>query len=150
MTTIKNYELRIRRIPVAEEPAGYGTAIAAQTDIERLARAIIGDCAEERFIAFSLDIKNRVMGYSEIGRGSVDGCAVDIRQVFRSALIVGASNLAIAHNHPSGDSTPSTEDRRVTERIADAGKLIGMPLIDHVIVTDASSYSFASHGGFGR
>ena len=146
MKTVKNFELRIRRIPVAEAPVGYQTAIAGQDDLEKLAQSIIGDEAQEVFIAFSLDVKNKVLGYSEVARGSIDGCGVDIRQVFRAALIVGASNLAVAHNHPSGDPTPSTEDIRMTERLVEAGKVIGLPLVDHVVVSDGGSYSFCAHG----
>lgn len=147
MKTVKNYELRIRRIPVAEEPVGYQTAITDRQTVERLAKTLIGDSAQEVFLAFSLDIKNRVIGYTEVGRGGVDGCAVDLRQIFRMALILGASNIVVAHNHPSGDPTPSSEDKILTKRVAEAAKLLGLPLLDHVIVTnEPESYSFREKG----
>jgi len=144
----KNYELKIRRLSVHEQPPGYGSAITQPQDVAGIARELIGDNAQESFIALLLDIKNRVVGVTEVARGAVDGCGVDVRQVFRVAIAVGASALVVAHNHPSGDCTPSDVDRRLTERIKKAADLLGIPLLDHVIVSDTGFKSLQTLGFF--
>ena len=135
-TYVKNYTLHVQRVAVEEQQVGCGQKITCPEVVAALARGLIGQEAQECFIVFALDVQNRVQGYSEVARGSIDSCGVDIRQVFRVPLILGASSIVVSHNHPSGDPTPSGEDLRLTTRIKEAGRLIGLPLIDHVIVSD--------------
>jgi DNA repair protein RadC len=119
----------------AREPQGdYQAAITSPGDVVEVASALLADEAQEVVIAVSLDIRNRVLGYTEVGRGAVDSCQVDLRQVFRAAIMVGASAVVLAHNHPSGDPTPSGEDKQLTARIKQAGELLGIPLLDHVVI----------------
>jgi DNA repair protein RadC len=146
MKTIRNYELKIRRIQVSEAIEPYGTKITEPGHVADIARSLIGDAAEEHFFAFMLDIRNRIVGFSEVARGSIDACSVDARSVFRTAVITGASSLAICHNHPSGKPAPSTQDIALTKRLVDCGQLLGLPIIDHVIVTDGDTFSFAADG----
>lgn len=134
--SIRNYELRIRRVKVAEDEAAYGKSIREPDDVAEVARALIGDAAQEHFCVFMLDIRNRIIGYYEAGRGGIDSCPVDPRSVFRTSIAVGASSILIAHNHPSGDPSPSKEDLALTKRLKDGAKLLGLTLLDHVIVTD--------------
>ena len=145
-STIKNYELRVRRVKLADAGAPYGEQVSAPDDVTRIAQILIGDCAQELFYAFHLDIKNRVLGFSEVGRGGIDMCPVDLRAVFRTAIALGSSGLIAAHCHPSGDPTPSREDIDLTERLKAAGELLGIPVLDHVIVTDTSTVSLAELG----
>ncbi len=145
-STIKNYELRVRRVKLADAGAPYGERVRAPDDVARIAQVLIGDCAQELFLVFHLDIKNRVLGFSEIGRGGIDVCPVDARAVFRTAIALGASALIAAHCHPSGDPTPSTDDIALTERLKAAGELLGIPILDHVIVTDTSTVSLSERG----
>ena len=95
-------------------------------------------------MVFLLDIKTRVLGYHEAGRGSIDSCPVDPRAVYRTAVAVGASSIICSHNHPSGDSTPSTDDILLTRRLKDAGQLLGIQLL--VIVTDSGTTSLCERG----
>jgi DNA repair protein RadC len=90
----------------------------------------------ERFVVMLLDIKNRPRQSLVVAEGSVDGCAVDLREIFGPAVRERASNILVAHNHPSGDPTPSAEDLRLTERLSEAGRLVGIPVLDHLIVCD--------------
>lgn len=88
----------------------------------------------EVFIVLLLDTKMRVIAYHEVGRGSVDRCFAHPRDVFRPAVLANTSAVVIAHNHPSGDSTPSAEDHALTTRLVSAGKILGIEVLDHIIV----------------
>jgi DNA repair protein RadC len=150
MKTIRKFEIRSRRVTLgdlaAEPAAPYGQRIAGPDDVAHLARALIGDEGQEVFVVFLLDVRNRVMGYVEAGRGSVDACPVDPRQVFRAAVMEGASAIVVSHNHPSGSLEPSAEDDTLTRRLHAAGELLGLPVLDHLIVTDEGHHSYAAAG----
>jgi DNA repair protein RadC len=79
-------------------------------------------------------------------KGSERYTVVDPMQVFRAALKAGAGAIILAHNHPSGDPSPSQQDRDVTVRIARVGRELGIPLLDHLVFADGAVYSFAEHG----
>jgi len=147
MPTIKNYELRIRRLAVSEQPPGYGRCVQGPTEVARVAQELVGDLAQEVFLIFHLDSRNKLLGYTEIGRGGLDRCPVDLRTVFRSALVVGSSSILAVHNHPSGDTEPSPEDQALTARLKSAAEILGMPLLDHVIVSRHSFTSMRERGG---
>lgn len=88
----------------------------------------------ESFYTVALDSQLRVLGVEEVAKGQVDGVSVHPREAFKSAILQGASTIAFAHNHPSGDTAPSPDDINLTKRMADVGKMIGIPVIDHVVV----------------
>lgn len=88
----------------------------------------------ERFVVVALDVKNRPRAVSVIAEGWVDACPVDPREVFRTALLETATSVLLAHNHPSGDPEPSADDLVLTERLAAAGEILGITVLDHVIV----------------
>jgi len=146
MKTIKNFELKVKRVQVGEGGAAYGCSIREPSEAARLAQLLIGDSAQERFLVFLLDVKNHVLGYHEAGRGSIDSCPVDPCVVFRTAVAVGASAILVAHNHPSGDETPSREDIVLTKRLKAAADLLGIALLDHVVVTDIGTVSLRERG----
>jgi len=146
MKTIRNYELKVRRVTVADASEPYGKSVHAPSDVQRLAKVLIGDSAHEVFCVFLLDVKNRVVGYTEVGRGGVDMCPVDVRAVFRIALVVGAAALIVAHCHPSGDPSPSKQDIELTERLKKAADLLSLSLLDHVIVTTEECTSLRERG----
>lgn len=81
-----------------------------------------------------------------VTRGTLDTSLVHAREVFRTAVAESAACLILVHNHPSGDPTPSAEDREVTRQLVDAGALLGVPVLDHVIVGDARYVSFVEAG----
>lgn len=92
------------------------------------------DCDRECFVVFLLNVKNRIIAKEVISLGILDGSLIHPREVFKAAVCAGAASVIVAHNHPSGDTTPSVQDREVTTRLREAGKIIGIPLVDHLIV----------------
>jgi DNA repair protein RadC len=99
----------------------------------------------ENFVVMFVDAKRQIRGHEVISRGSISGTLVHSREVFRLAIAHGASGVIVAHNHPSGDVRPSPEDLEVTAGLVRSGKIIGIPVIDHVILGNGF-YSFASKG----
>lgn len=94
---------------------------------------------QERFVVACLDTKHRVQSVVEITTGTLDASLVHPREVFKPAILEGSSSIILSHNHPSGDTTPSKEDRTVTERLTEAGKLLGIEVLDHIIHGDGSN-----------
>lgn len=99
---------------------------------------------QEAFQVLYLDVKNRLLGTCELFRGTVNGTNVHPRDVFREAVKYNAVSVIVGHNHPSGDIRPSSADEALTRRLAEAGKIMGIPLLDHVIVSDWSSEDYFS------
>jgi DNA repair protein RadC len=91
--------------------------------------------SEEHFVAFHLDAKNQVMGFHIVSHGSTSASLVHPREVFKAAILSNAFCIIVAHNHPAGSMEPSLEDIETTESLIKAGKLMGVPVIDHIIVT---------------
>lgn len=96
--------------------------------------------AEEVFLVLHLNAKSEVIGMQEVSRGTLSSSLVHPREVFKGALINNTYSILCAHNHPGGSSTPSSEDMQVTRQLLDAGKLLGVSLVDHTVVGD-STYS---------
>ena len=94
----------------------------------------------EQLWVLSLDGRNGLRGVRCVARGGSHGCAVTAREILRCALGDAASAIVLAHNHPSGDPTPSAEDASMTRAVARAAEVVGVPLLDHVVVTASGSY----------
>lgn len=94
----------------------------------------------ETFVALYLDTKNRVIKKETVSIGSLNSNIVHPREVYREAILNSAHNIIVAHNHPSGDPTPSREDLELTDRLYKAGEIIGIGLIDHIIVGESGQY----------
>jgi len=100
-----------------------------------LLHALLDDSPVERIYVLLLDGRNNVLAVEQIGQGGLHGCAIAARDVFRSAIVVGASAIVLGHNHPSGDPMPSQEDITLTTAVCAAGKVVGIPIADHVVVS---------------
>ncbi len=100
------------------------------------------DLTEEYVYLLALNSKNLPVGVFEVSHGTVDCSAVAPREVFMRALLCGASRIILVHNHPSGDPHPSKEDILLTERIKQAGEIMGVELLDHIVVGDCDMFSF--------
>ena len=100
----------------------------------------------ETFIVLYLNRANQVLGYSVISQGGTSNTTVDIKMVIQTALLANASCIMLAHNHPSGNVQPSTDDNRITKRIMEAAKLFDITVLDHLIITNESYYSFTDNG----
>jgi DNA repair protein RadC len=136
MVNIKKYSLRL----VKETSSLYDVdkKIKTPRDIYSVLSSVydITEEPEEVVVLVTLDIKNNVTGVMEVSRGGLNSSVLTPREVFKRAIANNAGNIILCHNHPSGDSTPSQEDIDVTKRIKDAGKIIGIDLLDHLIITE--------------
>jgi DNA repair protein RadC len=104
------------------------------------------DLTVEEFHLLALDAQNRITRDVLITRGILDGSLVHPREVFRAAIAEAAAGVIVVHNHPSGNPAPSSDDRAVTRQLAEAGRLLGIPLHDHVVVGGDQFFSFAEAG----
>lgn len=104
------------------------------------------DYDREVFAVVFLTSQHQVIKYEELFQGTIDGASVYPRVVVKRALDLNASAVILAHPHPSGVSSPSSADRRITERITNALSLVDIRVLDHIIVTNHASYSFAENG----
>jgi DNA repair protein RadC len=100
----------------------------------------------ERGVLVALDTRHRVIGTTIVSIGTAAHTFLAPREVYRDALLLGASAIVVAHNHPSGDASPSDDDRHITRRLARAGETLGVALLDHVIVGDPAWTSLARAG----
>ena len=101
---------------------------------------------KEHFMLMCLNTKNHVIAVSDISIGSISASIVHPREVFKEALARSAAAIIIAHNHPSGDPSPSREDINVTQRLAKAGKVMDIPLLDHIVLGDNRFVSLKEKG----
>ncbi len=97
---------------------------------------------KECFCTLALDSRNRLLGDERVSVGTINSTMAHPREVFDKAIRVKAAGIVVVHNHPSGDPQPSDDDIRLTRRLAEAGKVVGIPLQDHVIVAGQNYYSF--------
>lgn len=100
----------------------------------------------EESIVLCLNRANKVVGFYKLSAGGMNGVIMDTKVVFTVALNCGASSIVVAHNHPSGKLYPSEADIRITQNLKNAGEIMDIPLLDHIIVTDEGYYSFADAG----
>lgn len=120
----------------------------APRDAATMFAAILGHEAVEVFGVLCVTTKRRFIAYHEVGRGSIDSVVVSPREVFQAALLAHASAVVVGHNHPSGDPTPSPDDRELTRRLTAGGSLIGVSVLDHIVVGhDGRYFSFKETGG---
>ena len=124
--------------------------VSGPRDAAKLAGALLAGADVERVLALHFNVKHRLIGVHVVSVGTLDASLVHPRDVFKAAVLSNASGLILAHNHPSGDPTPSGEDRALSDRLRQAGELLGITLLDFVIVTDPIDgfryYSFKESG----
>lgn len=113
-----------------------GVAVRGPADVFHHFHPRLRHASEERFFVVLLDGRHRVMRHDLVSKGTLTASLVHPREVFRPALRHAAAAVVLVHNHPSGDPTPSREDREVTERLERAGELLGVPVLDHVVVAE--------------
>ncbi len=107
---------------------------------------VVAKSDREMFICFFLDTKNHLIKDEVHSIGTVDTSAVYPREIFKSALLYGASSIVCVHNHPSGNPQPSEGDNDITKQIVLGGHLLGIKILDHIVVGDDRYYSYADHG----
>ncbi len=130
---------------VRDEQPDYPIAehVVSAASAAEIARHVIGDSITEILLAMFLDARQRIIGFAEIARGTLNVTRFTPRDVLVPALRVNAHSIVLAHNHPTGDPSPSRADHDVTATLREAAQLIGVRLADHLIVTNSDHYSFA-------
>jgi len=101
---------------------------------------------QEQVFVILLNRKNVPISREQVTIGTTSSCLLDPSTVFRPAILAGASAIILSHNHPSGDPTPSSADMRITKKIKEAGKVLDIDVLDHVIIGEDSCYSFSDKG----
>jgi DNA repair protein RadC len=117
----------------------------SQAVFEHFHSSFIGKQQEELWVT-ALDMKNQMLMKTQVSKGTLSGSLVHPREVFYVAIRNMAAAIILLHNHPSGDPTPSPEDRKATRQISEAGSLLGIPLLDHIIIGNGRYYSFKDAG----
>ena len=131
---------------LSRERRDRGPVLATPRAVWRHLALELRDCERERFVALCLNARNELVRELVVSVGSLNASIVHPREVYKPALACSAAALVIAHNHPSGDPSPSREDREVTRALSDAGRLLDVPLHDHVIVGADAYFSFRDAG----
>ena len=146
-------ELKARKLPwiriVRERTTEYQVRPRCQTPYG-IALAVLkyaGDSITESMYVVCLDGGNRPIAICEVAKGGIGSIAVVVADIYRPAIAVGASGIVLAHNHPSGNPKPSKQDDVMTRKVKEAGELLGLPLLDHVIIVSAiEHYSYYEQG----
>jgi DNA repair protein RadC len=122
--------------------------LRSSQEVATLFRTYLGDTDREHFLVTMLDQKNKVIGINTVSTGSLTASVVHPREVYKPAILSNAAAIICGHNHPSGDSGPSQEDRLLTRKLVLAGEALGIKVLDHVIIGDgtASYFTFADEG----
>ena len=129
-----------------ERPTGDLPAINCPEDVRRLLGPEMAPLAQEQLRVLLLNTRNQVMGQRVIYQGNVNSSMIRPAEVFRPAVIEAVPSIIISHNHPSQDPTPSPEDAAITRDIAEAGKLLGIELLDHVVIGGERFVSLKERG----
>lgn len=101
---------------------------------------------QEKFYVLLLNNRNRLLRYVEVSSGTLTETTVHQRNIFRPAIVYNAAKIMLVHNHPSGDPSPSRQDRNMTRVLQEAGEIMGIPVIDHVIIGGSDYFSFSDNG----
>lgn len=140
-------ELVVSYRPRASVSPSANVLVATPESAAALFASLIGEEPVEVFGMLCLTTKRQLIAYHEISRGGIDQTIVSPREVFQTALLSHASGIVVGHNHPSGDPNPSPDDWNVTKRLIDAGTLMGINILDHIIVGhDGQFFSFKDKG----
>lgn len=110
--------------------------IGQPTDVVSMFESYLQGADREHFCIAMLDRKGNLLGLNTVSVGSLSSSVVHPREVFKPAIVIGASSIILCHNHPSGDTTPSNEDIAVTRKLVEGGKILGIEVLDHVIIGD--------------
>jgi DNA repair protein RadC len=120
--------------------------ITSGRDVFDIFHSILGDLPHEEFWVILLDRSNKIIHRRKISQGGIAGTIADVRIILHLALEKLASSIILCHNHPSGQLQPSEADINLTRKVKESGKIMDIAVLDHIIITDGSYYSFADEG----
>jgi DNA repair protein RadC len=124
----------------------HATVIVTPQQVSELIRRFLQDTDREHFIVVFLDSQSAVIGLHTVSIGTLTESLVHAREVFKGAILASAASIVVAHNHPSGTAHTSDADISVTRKLVEAGRIIGIPVADHVILGDEKFFSFREEG----
>jgi DNA repair protein RadC len=132
------HEVRISRLREIQVDNPELTSPQAVADFyrENVTQAVWWDADIETLVVLLLNARKRIIGFSLVASGTIDSCFAHPREIFKTAIVQGAVAIALCHNHPSGDPTPSEADIKITRDIIRAGQLLKIELLDHIIIGD--------------
>lgn len=117
-------------------PPGATSYVSSPADLYALMKPLVEDEVQENLWVLLLNTKKRVVGIEKVYRGCVHMCNVRVAEVLRPAILANATSIVVVHNHPSGDPTPSGDDVRITRHIVQAGNLLDIAVLDHIVASD--------------
>lgn len=123
--------------------------ISCSRDVYDIMHPVLADLPYEEFWILLLNRGNKVIMHQKISQGGIAGTIIDTRLIMKSAIDQLASSIILCHNHPSGNKLPSGQDKSITQKLKEAGKVMDIPVLDHIIVTDGGYYSFADEEEMG-
>jgi DNA repair protein RadC len=132
----------VREVRVQYRGKKKRTSIRSAIDIAAFFRKVMPDNSQEHFMAAYLDSSHSIIGYAVVTTGLANSTQIHPRELYQRAVLLGAVAVIAAHNHPSGSRDPSSADKEMTKKLKAAGEIIDIRLLDHVIVTEDSFFSF--------
>ena len=120
--------------------------ISCSKDVCDLFQPVLGDLPHEEFWILMLNRSNKVIAQNKVSQGGISGTVIDVRLILKSAIDHLASSIILCHNHPSGNLQPSDADTKITKKMSEAGRIMDIPVLDHIIVTDNGYFSYADEG----
>ena len=127
-------------------PFDYQRVLSNPRELVDFLLPILGQEPVEVFVMVCLTTKFHLLGFHEVARGSIDNVHVAPRDIFKTAILSNAAMFVVAHNHPSGDPTPSPDDVAITRAIAAGAQLMSVPILDHIVIGDGRYFSFKEGG----
>lgn len=140
--------LRVQMVQLVREGSSpfVRRKLSRSSDVYAAFRDLCAAADRESFWTILLDTKHRIIGIEEAAKGSLTCTVVHPREIYKSVLLTNAAAVIFVHNHPSGDPTPSREDLEITRRLRDAGELLGVRVLDHVVIGFCHFVSFVDDG----
>ena len=137
------FEARLQKIGETKSTFHANCKVSSTAEAIRFCDLQLGEYFQDRlnveeFGVVTLDTKNKVTGYCRVSIGTLEASLVHPREVFKPAILNSASSIILVHNHPSGDPTPSRQDLQVTDAMKDAGKILGIDVLDHIVIGENS------------
>ena len=121
--------------------------ISNPLDGAKVIKAYIGNSDRENFVVVCLDTKNNITAIHTVSTGTINETIVHPREVFKIAILANSASIIIAHNHPSGNPSPSEDDVKTTKKIFDAGEILGIEVLDHIVLGDEGQYVSLKESG---
>jgi DNA repair protein RadC len=141
--TTRTYSVPGFRIGLVREPGvklSERPLVQTPGDAARILAEYIGECDRERFVIAMMTVRGRLLGLHTVSVGCLAASLVHPREVWKPAILASAHSLIVAHNHPSGDPEPSTEDLVLTRRLVSAGQLLGIEVLDHLVLGESARF----------